>query len=91
MQMPFQENAAAKENGSQSKVMSAEQAEDLKMKEKRKREREVLVILCAFCNLNAEILFDFLFILLIVELIIIEKSAEEEKKEVGGCSRAIRR
>ncbi|KAK4351862.1 hypothetical protein RND71_027380 [Anisodus tanguticus] len=36
----FVESAAAKENGSESKVMSAEQAEDLKMKEKRKRERE---------------------------------------------------
>lgn len=55
MQIPFQENAAAKENGSESKVMSANQAEDLKMKEKRKREREVLVILCAFCNLNTEL------------------------------------
>ncbi|XP_009798202.1 DEAD-box ATP-dependent RNA helicase 28 [Nicotiana sylvestris] len=32
--------SSAKENGSESKVMSAEQAEDLKMKEKRKRERE---------------------------------------------------
>ncbi|XP_015074090.1 DEAD-box ATP-dependent RNA helicase 28 [Solanum pennellii] len=40
VQKAAKENAAAKENGSQSKVMSAEQAEDLKMKEKRKRERE---------------------------------------------------
>lgn len=30
-----------KEEGSSQKVISAEQAEDLKMKEKRKREREV--------------------------------------------------
>ncbi|KAK6793029.1 hypothetical protein RDI58_012110 [Solanum bulbocastanum] len=40
VQKAAKENAAAKENGSESKVMSAEQAEDLKMKEKRKRERE---------------------------------------------------
>lgn len=40
VQKAAKENAADKENGSQSKVMSAEQAEDLKMKEKRKRERE---------------------------------------------------
>lgn len=90
--MLFQESAAAKENGSASKVMSAEQAEDLKMKEKRKREREVLVFLCVFCNnLSTESPFGFLFVVLIVGLIIIEKSAEEEKEKVGGCSRAIRR
>ncbi|KAJ8540900.1 hypothetical protein K7X08_001716 [Anisodus acutangulus] len=40
VQKSAKESAAAKENGSESKVMSAEQAEDLKMKEKRKRERE---------------------------------------------------
>ncbi|KAK4723074.1 hypothetical protein R3W88_013307 [Solanum pinnatisectum] len=40
VQKAAKENTAAKENGSESKVMSAEQAEDLKMKEKRKRERE---------------------------------------------------
>ncbi|XP_049389859.1 DEAD-box ATP-dependent RNA helicase 28 [Solanum stenotomum] len=40
VQKAAKENAAAKENGSESKVMSAEHAEDLKMKEKRKRERE---------------------------------------------------
>ncbi|KAM3236934.1 DEAD-box ATP-dependent RNA helicase 28 [Capsicum annuum] len=40
VQKAAKESAAAKENGSASKVMSAEQAEDLKMKEKRKRERE---------------------------------------------------
>ncbi|XP_055834728.1 DEAD-box ATP-dependent RNA helicase 28 isoform X2 [Solanum dulcamara] len=40
VQKAAKENAAAKENGSESKVMSANQAEDLKMKEKRKRERE---------------------------------------------------
>lgn len=51
MQMLFQESSA-KENGSESKVMSAEQAEDLKMKEKRKREREVLVIFVLFVNLS---------------------------------------
>ncbi|XP_060199849.1 DEAD-box ATP-dependent RNA helicase 28 [Lycium barbarum] len=39
-QKAAKESAAAKENGSESKVMSANQAEDLKMKEKRKRERE---------------------------------------------------
>ncbi|KAM3304518.1 DEAD-box ATP-dependent RNA helicase 28 [Capsicum chacoense] len=40
VQKAAKESAAAKENGSESKVMSAEQAENLKMKEKRKRERE---------------------------------------------------
>ncbi|KAJ8538254.1 hypothetical protein K7X08_014794 [Anisodus acutangulus] len=40
VQKAAKESAAAKENGSECKVMSAEQAEDLKMKEKRKRERE---------------------------------------------------
>uniref|UniRef100_A0A0V0ISF7 Putative DEAD-box ATP-dependent RNA helicase 28-like n=1 Tax=Solanum chacoense TaxID=4108 RepID=A0A0V0ISF7_SOLCH len=40
VQKAAKENAAAKENGSESKVISAEHAEDLKMKEKRKRERE---------------------------------------------------
>ncbi|CAN4094003.1 unnamed protein product [Withania somnifera] len=40
VQKAAKESAAAKENGSESKVMSVEQAEDLKMKEKRKRERE---------------------------------------------------
>lgn len=40
VQKAAKENATAKENGSERKVMSVEQAEDLKMKEKRKRERE---------------------------------------------------
>ncbi|CAN4123008.1 unnamed protein product [Withania somnifera] len=40
VQKAAKESAAAKENGSEGKVMSVEQAEDLKMKEKRKRERE---------------------------------------------------
>lgn len=42
-----------KEKNSGKEVISAQQAEDLKMKEKRKREREVLIILnlCLFVYL----------------------------------------
>lgn len=40
-----QQASMDKENGSSGKeVMSAQQAEDLKMKEKRKREREVISV-----------------------------------------------
>lgn len=90
MQMLFQESSA-KENGSESKVMSAEQAEDLKMKEKRKREREVLLILCVFVNLSTKFCSTYHSSVSFVYRIVIEKSPEEEKEEVGGCTRAIRR
>ena len=50
----MQQSSVEKENGSGNEVMSAQQAEDLKMKEKRKREREVIFVLVFFfffCNL----------------------------------------
>ena len=42
----MQQSSAEKEKGSGNEVMSAQQAEDLKMKEKRKQEREVIF----FCS-----------------------------------------
>jgi len=42
------QSSVEKEKGSGNEVMSAQQAEDLKMKEKRKREREVIFVLVLF-------------------------------------------
>lgn len=51
-----------------NKVVSAEQAEDLKMKEKRKREREVLYCLGDWDLCNSTV--DHLLILLIIMIIV---------------------
>lgn len=43
--IPFCQASIENGKGSRKEVISAQQAEDLKMKEKRKREREVVTIL----------------------------------------------
>jgi hypothetical protein len=54
----MQQSSVEKEKGSGNEVMSAQQAEDLKMKEKRKREREVIFVLVLFfCCCNLMLLF----------------------------------